>query len=71
MKFKNVRKQRRFLGDLMQGCLDTVFGEGCAFTVAFTTSKDQQEVHWISNVSREDGINLLQSTADKMKKGLN
>ena len=35
--------------------------------VAFTLPPDYQDVHWITNVSREDGIKLFEETAAKMR----
>ena len=37
-----------------------------ALAIAFTIPDDRKEVHWVTNVSREDGIKLFRETADKM-----
>ena len=41
-------------------------GEKPGMAVAITLPPDYEEVHWITNLSRADGINLLASTARKM-----
>lgn len=37
-----------------------------AMAVAFTLPPDYKEVHWVTNVSRDDGIELFMNTALKM-----
>lgn len=37
-----------------------------AMAIAFTLPPDYKEVHWITNVSREDGIIILAETALEM-----
>jgi len=37
-----------------------------AVAVAFTADQDHHQVHWMTNVSRGDGIRLLVETAAKM-----
>lgn len=37
-----------------------------AMAIAFTLPPDYKEIHWITNVSREDGITILAETALKM-----
>lgn len=36
-----------------------------------TLPPDYDDVHWITNVRRQDGINLFHSTADKMQRQMN
>ena len=38
-----------------------------ALAVAFTLPPGYDTVHWITNVSREDGIAIFEETAKKMK----
>ena len=38
-----------------------------AMAIAFTLPPDYEEVHWITNLSREDGITLFTETAQKMR----
>lgn len=37
-----------------------------AFAIAFTASPDYRTVHWVTNVSRTDGIKLMKATSEKM-----
>lgn len=37
-----------------------------AMAIAFTLPPDYKEVHWVTNISREDGIELFMNTALKM-----
>jgi hypothetical protein len=50
--------------------LESVFLRRCgsipALAIAFTLEPDHDEVHWVTNVSRADGITLLTATAQKM-----
>jgi hypothetical protein len=34
--------------------------------IAFTLAPEYDEVHWVTNVSRRDGIELFRATAAKM-----
>jgi hypothetical protein len=42
------------------------FGSTPALAIAFTLAEDRKLVHWCTNVSRDDGIELLRNTAAKM-----
>lgn len=42
------------------------FGGRPAMAIAFTLPPDYKEVHWVTNVSRDDGITLFKETALKM-----
>ena len=37
-----------------------------ALAICFTLAPDYDECHWVTNVAREDGINLFLQTATKM-----
>lgn len=37
-----------------------------AFAIAFTMAPGYKTVHWVTNVSRTDGIKIMRATADKM-----
>lgn len=37
-----------------------------AMAIAFTLPPDYDEVHWVTNISRQDGIKLFEKTALKM-----
>jgi len=58
-------------GDLTQMAKDIVsvmelyFGEKPAVAIAFSLSTDE-DVHWVTNVSRQDGLMLFNRTAKKM-----
>lgn len=38
-----------------------------AIAIAFTLPPNYTDVHWVTNVSRVDGIELFQETANKMR----
>lgn len=38
-----------------------------AMAIAFTLPQDYAECHWVTNISRGDGITLLKNTAEKMQ----
>ena len=42
-----------------------------AIAIAFTLPSDRSEVHWVTNVSRNDGIKLFQDTAKRMRLEIN
>jgi hypothetical protein len=42
-----------------------------AFGVAFTLPDDRRKVHWVTNVPREDGIQIFAATAQKMQAEVN
>ncbi len=42
-----------------------------ALAIAFTLPPEYLEVRWVTNVSRRDGIELLEGTAEKMRSQLN
>jgi hypothetical protein len=60
------------VGDLTDLAVEIVnvikakFGGNPAIGVCFTLEDDRKEVHWVTNVSRVDGVNLFQNTAKKM-----
>ena len=60
-------------GDLTPFCKEVEalvkrhFGKRAALAIAFTLSPDYDEVHWVTNVSRGDGIRLFAATAARMK----
>ncbi len=37
-----------------------------AMAIAFTLAPDYDVTHWVTNVSRDNGIKLFRDTADKM-----
>jgi hypothetical protein len=37
-----------------------------AFVISFTLPTEYQEVHWVGNLSRQDGARVLLETAQKM-----
>lgn len=39
--------------------------------IAFTLPPDYMDVHWVTNLSRDQGIDLFESTATKMRSRLN
>ena len=38
-----------------------------ALIMAFTLPPDYQELHWITNVTRKQGIEIMRETANKME----
>ena len=42
------------------------FGGDPSVAIAFQLGDDSDAVHWVTNVSREDGIQLFQFTAQSM-----
>lgn len=66
-------KRKSNKGDLTQLARDLeavflAYGLGKpALAIAFTLPPDYKETHWVTNVSREDGIELFQETANKMR----
>ena len=42
------------------------FGRKAALAIAFTLEPDFDDCHWVTNVSREDGVALFSETAKKM-----
>jgi len=42
-----------------------------AMSIAFTLPPDYKDVHWVTNVSRNDGVNLFRETANKMLSQIN
>jgi len=42
-----------------------------AFAVSFNLPEDRRNVHWVTNMRRNDGIRLLAATAQKMQSEVN
>ena len=65
-------KQHSDAGDLTQIANDIEdlfeknFGERAAIAVAFSLERNPRQVHWVTNVSRTQGITLFTKTAAKM-----
>lgn len=61
------------LGDLttfakeVQKLFEKRFGGKPALAIAFTLPPDYQNCHWVTNVSRDDGILLFRHTATAMQ----
>ena len=50
----------------LEGVFEKHFQCRPAMAIAFTLPPDSDEAHWVTNVSREDGVLLFQKTAKKM-----
>jgi len=65
------------IGDLthlakgLESVFSYYFGDGCTFFVLFNTPIDEEKGHWVTNVSREDGIKILEETLKIMKENNN
>jgi len=55
----------------LEQVFEKYFGETPAMAIAFTLEVDHREVHWVTNVAREDGIRIFKDTAEKMQAQLN
>lgn len=73
VEFKCIECAKEDLSPLV-AALESVFSdyfpgaEKPAMAIAFTLPPDYNHVHWITNVSRENGIELFEATAQKMKR---
>lgn len=55
------------LADELEAVFKRRFGNRPAMAIAFTLPPNYDEVHWVTNVSRADGIELFEGTANKMR----
>lgn len=68
-----MSKQTSNVGDLsdlakeLEAVFERRFNGRPAMAIAFTLPPDYKDVHWVTNVSREDGITILTETALKMR----
>lgn len=54
---------------VVEALFEQQFGERPGLAIAFTLPGRSTDVHWVTNVSREDGIKLFEATAQKMQEG--
>ena len=54
------------LANEIEEVFENHFGERTAIAVAFSLERSPRQVHWVTNVSRTQGITLLTKTAAKM-----
>ncbi len=47
------------------------FGVRPAICIAFALPSDSHAVHWVTNVSRADGVKMFKETAEKMLRQTN
>lgn len=70
-------KKTSAIGDLtefakrIESEFEKYFGKKAALAIAFSLSPDFLEIHWVTNLRRNDGIKLFEQTAGKMRSRLN
>lgn len=65
MNYSNVGDLTNLAKELEQ-VFQKHFSGRPAIAIAFTLPPDYDEVHWVTNISRQDGITLFKETALKM-----
>jgi hypothetical protein len=68
-KIKDLTPTIEFIEEVLKLHFGTE--ENIGMSIAYTLPPDYDGCHWITNLSREDGIKLFKETAEKMQAQIN